>query len=107
MRAQIATNTDRLAAQTGKVCVVSTFPDVPGGAPPSGAEPQKIALSIADFCRLCSVGRTFVYEEIAAGRLRACKAGRRTLIDAAEARRWLTSLKRVGPSDMPRETIAA
>ena len=47
-----------------------------------------------------------MYEEIAAGRLRACKAGRRTLIDAAEARRWLTSLKRVGPSDMPRETIA-
>ena len=86
---------------------MSTFPDVPGGAPPSGAEPQMIALSIADFCRLCSVGRTFVYEEIAAGRLGACKAGRRTLIDAAEARRWLTSLKRVGPSDMPRETIAA
>ena len=77
---------------------MSTFPNVPGVALPSGAELQMIALSIADFCRLCSVGRTFVYEEIAAGRLRACKAGRRTLIDAAEARRWLASLQQIRAS---------
>ena len=101
MRAYIGANTDKLAAQTGKVCVVSTFPNVPGGALPSGAEPQKIALSIAAFCAACSVGRTFVYQEIAAGRLSARKAGRRTVIEAAEARRWLSSLQRIRPSRTP------
>ena len=85
---------------------MSIFRNVPDPALPSGAELEKIALSITDFCRLCSVGRTFVYEEIAAGRLHACKAGRRTLIDVAEARRWLMSLKPIGPSDMSREAIA-
>ena len=63
----------------------------------------KIAYSIPQFCSACAVGRTFVYEEIKAGRLRACKAGRRTIIDAAEARRWLAALQRIaaptGPSD--------
>jgi excisionase family DNA binding protein len=57
-------------------------------------EPGKIAYSIPQFCAACAVGRTFVYEEIKAGRLRAAKAGRRTLIDAAEARRWFASLRR-------------
>ena len=80
---------------------MSTSPNVPGGALPSGAEPQKIALSIAAFCAACSVGRTFVYQEIAAGRLSARKAGRRTVIEAAEARRWLSSLQRIPPSRTP------
>ena len=50
------------------------------------------ALSISQFCRLHSVGRTFTYEEIAAGRLRAVKAGRRTLIPCEAAEAWLASL---------------
>jgi excisionase family DNA binding protein len=50
------------------------------------------ALSIRNFCELYNTGRTRCYEEIAAGRLRAVKAGHKTLIprDAAEA--WLRSL---------------
>jgi excisionase family DNA binding protein len=50
------------------------------------------AFSIAAFCRRYAIGRTYAYQEIAAGRLHAVKAGRRTLItrDAAEA--WLASL---------------
>ena len=74
---------------------MSTFPNVPGGALPSGAEPGKIAYSISEFCAACSVGRTFVYQEISTGRLAARKAGRRTLIDATEASRWLASLQRI------------
>lgn len=78
---------------------MSTTRSTPGEALPSVPEPEKLALSIASCCRLCSVGRTFLYQEIAAGRLRAVKAGRRTLIEAAEARRWLSSLQRITPSD--------
>jgi len=74
-----------------------------GEAPLSVAAPGKIAYSIPEFLAACSLGRTFIYEEIKAGRLRAVKAGRRTLIEAAEARRWLAALERIvtpaGPSD--------
>jgi excisionase family DNA binding protein len=50
------------------------------------------AFAIREFCQRYSVGRTRAYQEIAAGRLRAVKVGRRTLIahDAAEA--WLAAL---------------
>ena len=50
------------------------------------------AFSIREFCFRYGIGRTNAYEEIAAGRLRAVKVGRRTLIshDAAEA--WLAAL---------------
>lgn len=53
------------------------------------------ALSIDAFCSRYGIGRTTAYQEIAAGRLRAVKVGRRTLItrDAAEA--WLASLPSV------------
>jgi hypothetical protein len=78
---------------------MSTSPNVPGGPLPSGAEQDKIAYSIAGLCAACSLGRTFVYQEIAAGRLGTLKAGRRTLIEAAEARRWLSSLRRITAPD--------
>jgi hypothetical protein len=56
-------------------------------------EAGKIAYSIPEFCAACAVGRTFVYAEIKAGRLQVVKAGRRSLIDAADARRWFASLR--------------
>lgn len=60
--------------------------------PGQALDPGKIAYSIPQFCQVCAVGRTFVYDEIKAGRLHCLKAGRRTLIDATEARRWVASL---------------
>jgi excisionase family DNA binding protein len=50
------------------------------------------AFPVPEFCRRYGIGRTNAYQEIAAGRLRAVKVGRRTLIthDAAEA--WLAAL---------------
>jgi excisionase family DNA binding protein len=50
------------------------------------------AFSVHEFCVRYGIGRTNAYQEIAAGRLRAVKVGRRTLIpyDAAEA--WLAAL---------------
>ena len=42
----------------------------------------KLAYSIPEFCKIAGVGKTKAYEEIAAGRLKAKKAGSRTLITA-------------------------
>jgi len=50
------------------------------------------ALSPRDFCRLYSIGLTKLYAEVAAGRLRLVKFGRRSLIARAEAVRWFNSL---------------
>jgi hypothetical protein len=59
----------------------------------SAAEPAVDgATTIEKFCAENGVGRTFVYGEIAAGRLIPKKAGRRTLIPRVEARRWLNAL---------------
>jgi excisionase family DNA binding protein len=56
------------------------------------------AFPIREFCRRYGIGRTNAYQEIAAGRLRAVKVGRRTLIthDAAEA--WLAALPEANTS---------
>lgn len=55
----------------------------------------KAALSVEDFCNSYGVGRTTAYEEINSGRLRAVKAGRRTLIPDESAKDWLNSLEPV------------
>jgi len=52
----------------------------------------KLALSVDEFCSACSIGRSTFYEEVKARRIRVLKAGKRTLIAATEAQRWLESL---------------
>jgi hypothetical protein len=47
---------------------------------------------INDFCRRNSVGRSFAYEQIRAGKLAAVKAGKKTLITYEEEIRWRKSL---------------
>ena len=47
---------------------------------------EPLAYSIADACRVTSIGRTRLYILIAEGRLEVCKIGRRTLIPAASLR---------------------
>jgi hypothetical protein len=54
---------------------------------PLGAGP--IALSIAQLAAVSSFGRTFLYSEIKAGRLRVRKHGRRTIVMVDDAVRWL------------------
>ena len=54
------------------------------------------AFSIPEFCVAHAVGRTTVYQQIAAGALKPRKIGRRTIITAEEARRWLDSLPEGG-----------
>lgn len=52
----------------------------------------RVALSVSDACASLSISRSKLYEELAAGRLRAVKAGHRTLIPLASAQAWLDSL---------------
>lgn len=53
---------------------------------------EQHAYTIDQFCDAHGIGRTLCYAEIAAGRLQAKKAGRRTLILADDARKWREQL---------------
>ena len=53
--------------------------------------PIRDLLTIPEFITWCRLGRTKVYEEIAAGSLRAIKVGRRTFIKREDALAWLDS----------------
>ena len=53
------------------------------------------AFPIREFCRRYGIGRTVAYKEISAGRLRAVKVGRRTLITQEAAEAWLAMLPQV------------
>jgi excisionase family DNA binding protein len=58
--------------------------------PPS---PGRMALSVSEFCDACSISRSLFYQEVKAGRILPLKVGKRTLIAATEAHRWLNSLR--------------
>jgi excisionase family DNA binding protein len=53
---------------------------------------EKLAYTIKEFCTLAGVGRSFVYEQIAEGLLRAVKAGGRTLILREDAAAYFDAL---------------
>jgi excisionase family DNA binding protein len=53
-------------------------------------------LSIDGFCKLYGLGRTFAYEQIKQGKLRAVKCGNRTLILKHDAEAWVRSLPEMG-----------
>lgn len=53
------------------------------------------ALTVSQFCAEYGVGRTFFYEQVKAGDLVACKAGRKTLIRRRDAQRWAARLPRL------------
>ena len=50
------------------------------------------AYSLAAFCRSFHVGLTFTYQNIKDGKLRAVKAGSKTLILHRDAEAWVRSL---------------
>ncbi|MBT5108269.1 MAG: helix-turn-helix domain-containing protein [Rhodospirillaceae bacterium] len=53
--------------------------------------PVKLAYGIADAVQATSVGRSSLYEEIRAGRLKTFKIGTRTLIAAESLNAWLAT----------------
>ena len=58
--------------------------------------PAKLAYGIADAVQATSVGRSFLYEEIKAGRLKTFKVGTRTLIAATDLMSWLSAYQAAG-----------
>ncbi len=56
------------------------------------------AFSIKRFCREYDVGRSYVYELIKAGKLRAVKASTRTLILKQDAEAWAEALPAINPA---------
>lgn len=54
------------------------------------------AYSLAAFCRTYNVGPTFAYQQIKEKKLRAVKAGAKTLILRRDAEVWVRSLPHIG-----------
>jgi len=50
------------------------------------------AMSVSEFCRWASVGRTKLYSEVNAGRITPRKIGAKTVILRSDAEAWLRSL---------------
>ena len=63
----------------------------------SWANPARLAHSIREVMKITGLGRSFIYEEIKAGRLVVKKAGRRTLIFVADLDAWLASCPKCAP----------
>ncbi len=55
-------------------------------------EPDRVADNIPQACERLGISKTLIYKEIGAGRLKAVKAGRRTLITRDAQQSWLASL---------------
>ena len=54
--------------------------------------PERLAYSIASFCKSAEIGRSTAYEEIKAGHLIARKVRGRTIILPTDARNYLLNL---------------
>ena len=54
----------------------------------------KLAFTVQEACATSSIGRSSLYAEIKAGRLRSCKVGRRTIILHEDLLAWLNALPR-------------
>jgi hypothetical protein len=54
--------------------------------------PERLAYTIDEFCRAVTIGQSLAYAEIASGRLKVVRVGRRTLVPVDSAKAWLASL---------------
>lgn len=54
--------------------------------------PPALAMSVEDIATRSALGRSFLYQEIKAGRLRARRAGTRLVVLVADAEAWLETL---------------
>ncbi len=55
----------------------------------TSTSPVPLAYSVADACRVSSLGRTRLYQLIAENRIESCLIGKRRLIVAASLRRLI------------------
>ncbi|WP_288637875.1 helix-turn-helix domain-containing protein [uncultured Oxalobacter sp.] len=52
----------------------------------------KLLFSVKEFCEIVGIGRTTFYQEVKAGRIKAKKMGRSTLITKSELERFIEEL---------------
>ncbi|WAV88897.1 helix-turn-helix domain-containing protein [Oxalobacter aliiformigenes] len=52
----------------------------------------KLLFSVKEFCEMVGIGRTTFYQEVKAGRIKAKKMGRSTLIPKSELERFIEEL---------------
>ena len=57
-----------------------------------------LAYTVDEACKRSRTSRAFLYQEIASGKLRAKKRGRRTVILPADLQSWLESLPNFEPA---------
>lgn len=55
--------------------------------------PKKLAFGISEAIEVTNIGRSRLYKDIRAGRLKTFKVGNRTLIAADDLKRWLESYR--------------
>jgi len=55
-------------------------------------------MSVSEFCRWASIGRTKMYAEVKTGRITPRKIGAKTIILRSDAEAWLRSLPTVTAS---------
>jgi excisionase family DNA binding protein len=67
-------------------------PEQPGRKWFHPSDDPRLVLGVDEFAKAIGVGRTIIFAEIKAGRLRARKFGKRTLIYDQEGRAWFESL---------------
>ena len=70
------------------------------GIPEVGETPitgDKRMLTVEEFCRRYSVGKTMAYAEMTAGHLRFCKVGSRRLVRVDDAEAWSISKRQPAP----------
>jgi excisionase family DNA binding protein len=67
--------------------VAGTFPADDGEAPM-----DQLLYTIAQCCRLAAIGRTKFYELVASGEIPVRKVGKKTLVAAADLKRWAERL---------------
>lgn len=62
--------------------------------PPQSTEPNqaKLFVRVPEAARMMGIGRSSLYKEISASRLKVRKAGRKTLIAVADIRAWFANL---------------
>lgn len=79
----------RLPPDLQKVAIHDDLIDTP---------PPVLAVTVNEAIRIAGIGKTLLYEEMAAGRIDAVKAGARTLILMDSLRAYIAGLPRFGKS---------
>lgn len=78
--------------------MIKAPPLVPSNVDDLPEHPLPLALTITEAVKVTGVGRSTIYAELAAGRLKARKLGTRTLITSADLREWLAALPDFAPA---------